>query len=343
MRKKILPVHQPIIQHIPANAFLLSVIGETEDEYAWIMNNFVNIRYNPNTYYDDFYRNDMWYNCYHITENRFTKEFADIVFGDPVKMLINLIDADYYIYFYFNTRYIENYMCDEDNVHNAMIYGYDLDEEKVYIADFFTDKSITFESCSIKSYCDAYNHQMDKPEYYSYVWNRAFKLKKGYVYTFDIDELIIKLRDYLESSDLGKSKYFSFDNNDVEDILYYEFKEGYEYVYGLEVYDEIRNALYNGHLWRRPLQLLHEHKKLMMKRLKFLSENGFLQQNEIELENKCNEMINEIALMKNIFLKNEMKGKPRVEIMETLGEKFFELKEMDREFTKLLINSINNK
>ena len=85
--KKILPVHQPLIQHVPANTQLLSVIGNEQDEYDWIMNNFVNLRYNPYTKYDDFFRNDMWYNCYHITENKFTKGFIDNFSEDPFELV----------------------------------------------------------------------------------------------------------------------------------------------------------------------------------------------------------------------------------------------------------------
>ena len=76
MKKKIiLPIHKPIINHIPADSFLLSVIGDTEAEMDWIMGNFINIRMNPKIGYNDFFRTDMWYNCYFIYENRMTRDF----------------------------------------------------------------------------------------------------------------------------------------------------------------------------------------------------------------------------------------------------------------------------
>lgn len=74
MRSRVLPLHDPLIIHSPANTYLLSVIGNDEIEHAWIMNNFINLRINPYTKYDDFYRIDMWYNCPFIANNIMSRD-----------------------------------------------------------------------------------------------------------------------------------------------------------------------------------------------------------------------------------------------------------------------------
>lgn len=341
MRKKVLPVHTPIIQHIPANAYLLSIIGEKEDEYEWIMNNFVNLRFNSHTGYDDFYRNDMWYNCYYITENRLTKEFLDLVFHNPIEMLTTLINADYYMYIFLNEKHIEKYGLSENFNHNAMIYGYDLDKKEVYIADFFGGNSLSFSTCALDEFCNGYIYQTNAQGYYEYVWNRAFKVKKGYKYDFNVHEFLIKLEDYLLSTDLGKAKYFSFDNNDVEEVLYFKQYDGFDYVYGISVYDAIQNALRKKRIGRRPLHLIYEHKKLMGKRISFLSKKGLLGCNEAELVQMCEEMLRLTTMVKNVFLKAEIQGGDfSDERIEFMCNKLDQIKKTDIRFTKMMLDSM---
>lgn len=340
--KKILPIHYPIIQHKPADAFLLSIIGERPDEYAWIMNNFVNLRYNPQIKYDDFFRNDMWYNCYHITESKFTKEFIDLFSENPFENLKRMIDAGYYVYMFLNRRFIHNYNKPEYDIrHNPLIYGYDTEKDLIYIADFFRGKGFNFETCSISEFCQSYPYTDDEDEFYIYVWNRAIKKKEGYEYNFNLEDLIVKLEDYVKGIDLNASRYYPFDTNDVEEVEYMHIDGGYNYVYGLNVYDAICEDLVKNELSHRPMHLLYEHKSLMCKRILFLIENGFLIA-ETKLQCKCENLRNDFLLLRNLFLKykisNELTKKHRLEICDRL----MRLKEEDRAFTIELIDEIRS-
>ena len=293
-----------MIKHNPANAYLLSIIGDKEDEEAWIMNNFVNIRYNPVTKYDDFCRNDMWYNCYHVSENKFTKEFIDIFSDDPFELLKKMIDNGYYLYLFLNRRYIHNYEREEyDFWHNPLIYGYDTDEGCVFIADFFRGGSISYEKCHIQEYINAYPYTDSEDEFYYYVWNRALKKKRNYKFTFSKDDLKARLIDYINSTDFDDHTYHVFDTNDTEEIEYFHIEKGYDYVTGIACYDEFVKALYNNELRYRPLHLLYEHKKMMCKRLLFLKKIGVIRDISL-LYNSCEEMMNECLKMRNVFLKN---------------------------------------
>lgn len=338
--KKILPVHYPIIQHKPADAYLLSIIGDKPDEYAWIMNNFINLRYNPYIKYDDFYRNDMWYNCYHITESKFTKEFLDLFSDDPFDLLKRMIDAGYYVYMFLNRKFIHNYNKPEYDIrHNPLIYGYNTEQNLIYIADFFRGKSFNFETCSIDEFRQSYPYTEDEDEFYIYVWNRAIKKKRGYQYKFSVYDLIIKLNDYIESTDLSSSHYYSFDTNDVEEVEYMHIDNGYKYTYGLDVYDAICEDLTKNELSHRPMHLLYEHKSLMCDRILFLIENKYLDSNT-KLVGKCEKIRSEFLLLRNLFLKykisKELTETHRKEICGVL----MRLKEEDRAFTTELIKEL---
>ena len=335
MRRK-LDVHEPMIKHNPANAYLLSIIGDKEDEKAWIMNNFVNIRYNPVTKYDDFYRNDMWYNCYHISENRFTKEFIEIFSCDPFECLKRMIDNGYYLYVFLNRRYIHNYGREKSDFwHNSLIYGYDTSDNCIFIADFFRDGSINFEQCTIEEYIKAYPYPNDKKEFYHYIWNRAIKKKENYEFKFSTDDLRTRLIDYVTSKKLNDTTYHSFDTNDTEEIEYFHVENGYDYAVGIACYDEFIKDLYSNELKYRPLHLLYEHKKVMCKRLEYLKRIGVIS-NITSLYDTCEEMMDECLMVRNFFLKNNVikntnsKNKDIIHSLENIKKK-------DIEFTLKLI------
>ena len=335
--KKILPIHYPLIQHKPADAILLSIIGDKKDEYSWIMNNFVNLRYNPKTKYDDFFRNDMWYNCYHITESRFTKEFIDLFSTNPFDLIKRMIDAEYYIYIFLNRRFISNYnQSDEDFWHNSLIYGYDEEQNIIYIADFFRGKRFDFETCSIDEFCHAYSYPEGDEEFYFYVWNRAIKKKEGYQYRFNIDDLILKLEDYIKCTDLNSSHYYTFDTNDVEEVEYMHIEGGYDYVYGIDVYDAICEDLQNNELSIRPLHLLYEHKVLMCRRIAYLKEKGYLD-TDTGLDDECMHLQNEILIIRTLFLKYRMSNKLNEQNNLELCRRLKKLKTKEEKFVINLV------
>lgn len=336
--KKILQLQEPIIQHNPANAYLFSIIGNEPDEYAWIMNNFVNLRYNVYTQYDDFFRNDMWYNCYHITENRFTQEFINQIFTDYFEMVKNLIDRGYYIYLYLNTRYIPIYNQKNDCWHNAMIYGYDEDKGLVYIADFFDGRSFGTGTCTVEEFKIAYPYPKEKDGFYYDLWNRAFRKKKDYKFQFNIRDLYIRLKDYVEGIDINATHYYSFDSNDMEDLEFDHFEEGFDYVYGNRVYDAICGDLIKGDLKVRALHLILEFEYLMCKRVRFLEENGYLK-SDSGLYEESENLYNEAKIIRNLFLKWELAGSFSENRRQGICDKLMSLKEHEKNFiVKLMAN-----
>lgn len=336
--KKILPLHMPIIQHNPANAYLLSIIGDEQDEFAWIMNNFVNMRYNPYTYYDDFFRNDMWYNCYHITETRFTQEFINQFSDDSFDIIKKLIDTGFYIYMYLNTRHIPIYNQEKDRWHNAMLYGYDEETGIIYLADFFDGRSFSTGTCTIDEFRKSYPYPENKEGFYYDLWSRAIKKKKDYQYQFDLKELYIKLTDYVNGTDINASHYYTFDSNDLEDVEFDHIEGGYEYVYGNRIYDAICTNLLKGQLEVRTLHLIHEFESLMCERIRFLEEKGYLKQGH----NLCEEserLRGEAQIIRNLFMKYKFADRFNEKRRKQICDRLMDLKKQE----KCLIESLLEK
>ena len=337
--KKILPIHEPIIQHNPANAYLLSVIGESEDEYAWIMNNFANMRYNPHTHYDDFFRNDMWYNCYLITENRFTREFIDQFYDDAFDMVKRLIDSGFYTYLFLNVRYIPIFNFDKDYWHNPMIYGYDEEEGLIYLSDFFDGRRLMTGTCMIEEFRRAYPYPKNDEEFYYFVWNRAFKKKEGYQYKFDIAALYQKLRDYKEGINFNQSQYKIFDSNDVEEVEFLNVKGGYDYIYGNLVYDAICKDLIDDKLQVRALHLICEFESIMYRRIIFLEDKGYLKPDKT-LFDECKCLCREAEIIRNLFLKYKFSDSLNEKHKFKICSKLMELKSKEKCMIEMLLNRL---
>lgn len=339
--KRILPLHQPIIQHSPANAYLFSIIGEEPDEFAWIMNNFVNLRYNLYTHYDDFFRNDMWYNCYHITETRFTQEFINQFSDDAFDIIKKLINEGFYVYMYVNTRYIRIYNKEKDYWHNALIYGYDEEKDLVYLADFF-DENFGTGTCTSDELRRAYPYPENKEGFYYDLWNRAIKRKKEYQYQFDLKKLYIKLKDYVNGTDINASQYYTFDSNDIEDVEFDHFEEGYEYVYGNSIYDAMCTDLLKDELKVRALHLILEFESLMCKRIQFLEEKKYLKPGH----NLCEEsawLRKEAEIIRNLFMKYKFADSFNEERKKRICDRIMELKKREKcLIDRLLENLLEN-
>ena len=334
--KKILPLHKPVIQHNPANAYLLSIIGNEPDEYAWIMNNFVNMRYNTHTHYDDFFRNDMWYNCYYITENRFIQEFVNQLFDNCFEMVKKLIDMGFCIYLYLNTRYIPLYNQEKDWWHNAMVYGYDEEDGIIYLADFFDGKSFSTGTCTIEEFRMSYPYPENKEGFYYDLWSRAFRKKNNYKFRFNLKELYIKLNDYVNGVDINASHYFNFDSNDMEDLEFDHVEGGFDYVYGNRVYDAMCEDLLKGGLEVKALHLILEFESLMCKRIRFLEENGYIKR-ESGLYEESEILYKEAEVIRNLFIKYKLAVSLNEASKKRICDKLMFLKEHEKDFINELL------
>ena len=336
----LLDIHKPLVAHNPASAYLLSVVGNTADEYSWVMSNFVNLRFDKFLNMDDFYRVDMWYNCPFIYENSFSRQYLRDVNTDIVKFATEAIDLGYYLYLYINTRYILIYGSTSDYDHNPLIYGYDSNKRIFYLCDFFTNTGLSFGTCSFDELSDGFAHLGDIKDnpFYRYALYRLIKKKEEFIdYSFNVLDFKAKLKDYLEATNMLSSCYYPFHTNDLESFQMDH--NPYDFAFGLDFYDAMDSALTSRILRHRPLHLLYCHKLLMQRRLRYLKDHNLIKNYE-RLQHTCDKLVDSTLILRNKYLKVLVSGKRDVFEYHDYSDALKNLKEMDKAFTQELLDDI---
>ena len=336
--KKILKVHSPLLNHCPANAYLLSVIGENEQEYDWIMSNFINLRINPYTKYDDFYRFDMWYNCPFIIDHVISRDLIDALTDDVVELFIKLINNNYYIYCYLNQSCIPCYHTKKNETHNAFVYGYDKYEKKFYFSDFI-DRKLVFNTCTFQELDRAYNLEKEKSEEIQKVSNfmmfHAFK-KIEYDYEFKgLSNIRPQLIDYLNATNKYSDGMYYFHSNDLDDALLRNIQHAFDFKFGLEFYDILEHLICESYNMTRAYHLLYLSKSLMRKRIFYYQKQGLSFGGNDILE-MCSKLENDSLILRNVYIKNKLKKDNSVSCTKNIVRLLKELKENDT----ILINKI---
>ncbi len=338
--KRTLEIHRPIIAQLPQNAALLSIVGNTGDEYEWIMNNFVNIRINPEIQYDDFHRNDMWYNCYHIEDNSLSKDFIlEVINYGFSDFLVNCIDKGYYAFPFINKKNIAAYNYGADMRHSPLVFGYDSVEKTFDIMDFFRGRSYGIAKASFAEMNNAVLYSEEDYDWYPYRMFHIIKKKKGYQYEFSIPDLIRKLEDYYQSREMNTG-YYQFQTNDMEEQLYFHVMEAYESMnYGLKCYDVIMELIVSRKIWLRVLCLIYSHKKIMKLRIEYLHQKYVLDDYDA-LMRICIRAEHLSLISQNLYLKSRMTEKFKYD--EVLLKNMHELKLLDLELIPRLVDNLRS-
>lgn len=341
MLSPILPLHKPLFTHIPASSYLLSIIGNNEEEYAWIMHNFINLRINNKTGYDDFYKNDMWYNCPYIVDNIVSRDMLKSFSDDGIiEMLMQLIDNGYYIL----TREMERYHISSYNIsqpyntHNLLIYGYDFDQKLIYIMDFYEGKlkHLTGNFDEVKrAYYDLGCMTPEVREKVSYLGFHCIKKRRLFEYNFwQKDITLMQVKDYILSSNKYNDSYYPPLTNDIEFAL----MEGkpIEFKFGLSFYDVLIERLINDFSIFRAIHLLYIHKDLMVKRLEYfkVSDNQVI--------DSCYQLMKKSLATRNLYLKYIQKDSPDAKIKIKIIDNLKVLQEEDFLFMSALYNNLSN-
>lgn len=337
-----LPVRKPIVAHLPQSSAILAILGNKKHEYDWIMANFINIRVGPSWKFDDFYRRDMWYNCYYIQDNSISRDFMQLLYDDVIYFLINLISNGYYAFLTLNRKNIKAYNVDWDTRHPVLIYGYNLETSEFYIADFFSRRHYEFQTASFEEIRQANQYDEREFDWYPFKLQRFFKIKPGYQYRFELNEITTKLIDYYNSEDMDAGSYYQFQTSDMEEKLYFDDFAAYNMQYGLNCYDTAIKLAGEGKLWTRLCYLFFAHKVLMEQRLNYLGEQYGLKEDEA-LKSMCSELTSECKILYLSVIRNSMyqeHNKKKSDSRARIQEQLIHIKENDKKFTEALVSSL---
>ena len=317
-RKKILYTGEPILTTYDIYGNLTSIASDQKNFYDWIYNNFINICYlkYANIYYFDSHFTIL-YNCPWIFPYAIPKKFLEDKWNKSLKsFIIDSIDLDCYLYFHVDRFYIPEADA-YNNSHVAQtifVYGYDLDENIVYAAENikagkYTLFKVNFDDMEKAYFCCEFkdsNDQKDKPIY-------LFRKSKNVSYYLDLMEIKTSFHHYLHSTYTHKTPVFRPDATYInEDNI----------IRGFNTIDYLIESIQdNKQLDIRVFHLLWEHKAIMIGRLKFMEENGYLKNGEYfnnayaELEPKYLALRN-MALKYNIIKDNNILNRIRKNLKE---------------------------
>lgn len=342
--KKVLPFKYPMITSWTWTAATFAVLENYENAFPWLYNNFVqifcetydkwvSIHYIPHV---DVFSNNPLLRSALIERKIFSSLQTNII--DFIKKCIEL---DYYVYCKVDERYI----CKKERfLHELIIYGFDDETAQFKIADFTfaSSQKYVFSVTSYTSVQQAYEAvTIEDDDMQDGIGGNGgiliFSVNCEYDYSFNLELLIISLKDYLGRMD-GGSNYRTYNLKKES-----SFSRGLRMVhYGIDVYDEVINyykKVKNGIdiFYIQPLHVLYDHKVLMIKRLQFLKKEMGVEISESVVENY--EKIFQIAKMaRNVGIKYWVCK--NASLLDRLEKLLIQMKSLDKKTTESLLKEL---
>ena len=248
----------------------------------------------------------IWNDCPWVSKQVISRENIRRKWSSFKEFVLENISIKNYVYVNIDRYYIEAYddYGKRHFRHEIFIYGYDIESEILYVADFFENGKYSYSTVSFKQLEEAYSaiHQSADDEIGDFLGgvhliklrNKRFPFNDAYDRNvwFCADVMISRIKDYLNS------KEESLDDN----------------VWGLSLYSEMKNRLSllcNGtareqvHLDVRAFHVLYDHKVMMVMRVNYLFDKQIICDKRFMKES---EKIRDTAnMIRNMYLKFEIK------------------------------------
>ncbi len=315
-RKRQLPIAEPPIQGFLHHAYTLAIGAHYAEFYPWFYSNYIQLRCykdianNMHHDYLNFYNYDLAKDLFPwLTIEKISREVYAKGFGDLSSFICDCMDSDYYLYLFADKYYLpgrDEYQT-RHFIHDHFFYGYDKDERQFDFIGFdnrglFRRSPIAFDDLD-----NAYNMANPSHSWQTYLF--MLKYNPNYRSALDLQLVIDLLDDYLLSR--NTSERFRM------------YKQPIDAVFGLEVYtklEEYFEMLGAGEIRSdvRGVHLVHEHKKCMLDRLRYMESEGFLHASD-ELSSAYSQIAAQAHSMKLSLMKfARMKDKEWVKSVLTL-------------------------
>lgn len=305
--KKILSVHYPSITGHPSTAGLFSVLENYENTKGWIYSNYIQLAAGV--------RNGHIYGggsidaiilpayhaektCPFIIHSLLTRKTVDIVSNDILDFIIKMIDTDNYLYLVADQSYFIPKKR-KPFPHDMFIYGYDLENELLFVADFSFSEAdkYTYEEINMYDFKKGYEAITEEQDFHYYERGGIglFHFDINASYKFDHEFVKEQFKEFKDSIDF--SERFRSTDNPFD-------RRGY----GLSAYDILIEFLKQdgSEYWgmRKSLSVFRDQKKLMVDRLQYMYEQEYLNDNSLLTEYE--EMLQQQNGMLLLFLKYEI-------------------------------------
>lgn len=275
--RRVLPIALPDIASYAHLSYFLSVMHTDSDTLKWVYSNFVQLRMSPHLFIDYFTpqpENEV-IPCLHGSQ-RIDRRTVNHFSPDIIEFIRFQIDNGYYFWTYVNDYYVPETLAYRNHsyTHALMVYGYDDIERVFYISGFFADQRYGTRTISYELMEKAFSETEFDPK----------EPAQELVYLIKIHELRKNQTDFRLSWVMNQLEDYLHSKDSSERLGALQINAGIHWVYGMKIYDElqrrIRVELQEGKrlvLDPRPYYIVWEHKKLMNRRLAYMSEQGHFQ------------------------------------------------------------------
>lgn len=259
--RKILPFEQPLAYAYQFYAFPLGILAARPKATDWVLSNYLQVVYEPTgeaapvpfSFYLYDYAVSPWLETLRLNRDWCSRPGTDI--AGTVR---DALAADFYVYLTLNERYVPQRLAyrRRDFPHDALIRG--VDDERGTFELFGYDHELRFRGTALPQVdLPAAYHETGPGPFYD-VPLTLYRYADGGGYTFDLGFVAQGLTEYLES--VNSSRHFQ------------GLRDPWDRVYGMATYDLLAAyldgyALGSARYDIRNLQVLWEHKRLMVARL----------------------------------------------------------------------------
>jgi len=274
MTKMLLPLRVPPVTSYLHHGYPMSIMMEDPRSLAWIYSHYIQLCFpmNEQLYATDFnfYHYNYPFSGHYICPFIYHKQFSMKLiqrYSDFRAYMIDSIDDLNYVHVYCDEYYVPHRAAyrQRHQIHGNLVYGYDLETREYAISGY--DENGTFRNTRV-SFAEL--EEAVKPtEHFDVFWYDMVMhySKWDSHYEFDVEPVIELLRDYVQGRDTSLRygiRMFTTDKRFGKDI-YPLFASYIEAVKAGAMALDIR-----------PFHLLWEHKQLMLDRMRFMIDNGFL-------------------------------------------------------------------
>lgn len=276
-RKSILPLNHPDVVGYLCHAYPLSILKNGENYEYWLYNQYIQLiclhefpRHDLFTFYLPNYGiKEFVLACPFVRRQIIHLDFVGRDKQTLLEFIVKAVSRGYYVHVIVDEYFVPNTIAynKDRQPHEMLVIGYDLDEGVLHVAGF--DKSMQYGKYTVDYdlFYTAYERCERQHDYHqNYVfllWNDEKK-----VYRLRPEIMVEHLRNYVD----GKNSM----------LPYAALADPVDWVYGLKCYDKLLHSLryHVGELGKdmdvRPIHTVWEHKKIMLKRVQYMMEHGYL-------------------------------------------------------------------
>lgn len=330
-KKKILHMGEPRIKFNQIETNILSILDDTTEFKCWMNNNFIQLIISEDSMWGAFlFDNDIIKDCPWLSSAQLDRS---LVQDDITKFIKNMIDNNVYIWMNIEVKDIPAY-GENMSFHDIFIYGYDENEEKMYVADFIHGGHYQRFLLSYRQICTAYqgmNRYRDPLGIYL-IW----KKKNICPYLNQYTESTKMIREGLKGFLSAKYPFSILKFMEKESQFKNSFW-GIGIYKGLIKYCTTLQSKATDYPKYKIFDLLYKHKVIMSERIEYIEASYGIK--NLESEKELGKLLEKKSLViRNMFLKYYVSRK--MALLESIKKMLVEMESWDRILCKNLLEKI---